>query len=118
MSFTSELWQDITGIYEAILAHPFLTGLTDGSLPPGAFAFYVQQDALYLNQYARALSLVSGQAPDQAAGDMFARHAAGAIAVEQELHGSRCPEGSMGKVAMVADTDAEKSHRIGHRENT
>jgi thiaminase (transcriptional activator TenA) len=88
VSFTSELWQDITGVYEAILAHPFLTGLTDGSLPPSAFAFYVQQDALYLNQYARALSLVSGRAPDPVARDMFARHAAGAIAVEQELHGS------------------------------
>ncbi|HEY1917320.1 MAG TPA: thiaminase II [Streptosporangiaceae bacterium] len=88
MSFTSELWQDITGIYDAILVHPFLTGLTDGSLPPGAFAFYVQQDALYLNQYAEALSAVSRRAPDPAARDMFARHAAGAIAVEQELHGS------------------------------
>jgi thiaminase (transcriptional activator TenA) len=88
MSFTGELWQGITGIYDAILAHPFLTGLTDGSLPPAAFAFYVQQDALYLNRYAQALTAVSGHAPDPAAREMFARHAAGAIAVEQELHGS------------------------------
>jgi thiaminase (transcriptional activator TenA) len=87
-TFTGELWQDITGIYDAILAHPFLTGLTDGSLARDAFAFYVRQDALYLNSYAEALSALSRQAPDEAARDMFARHAEGAIAVEQTLHGS------------------------------
>jgi thiaminase/transcriptional activator TenA len=87
-TFTGELWQDITGIYDAILAHPFLTGLTDGSLARDAFAFYVLQDALYLNSYAEALAAISRRAPDQAARDMFARHAEGAIAVEQSLHGS------------------------------
>jgi thiaminase (transcriptional activator TenA) len=87
-TFTDELWQDITGIYDAILAHPFLTGLTDGSLPPDAFAFYVMQDALYLKSYSDALAVVSRRAPDQAARDMFAQHAADAIAVEQTLHGS------------------------------
>jgi thiaminase (transcriptional activator TenA) len=87
-SFTGQLWQAITGIYDAILAHPFLTGLTDGSLDPGAFAFYVRQDALYLRRYAEALAVVSSHAPDEAGRDMFARHAAGAIAVEQALHGS------------------------------
>ena len=87
-SFTGQLWQSIDGIYCAILAHPFLTGLTDGTLPPSAFAFYVLQDALYLRKYAEALAIVSSRAPDEAGREMFARHAAGAIAVEQELHGS------------------------------
>jgi thiaminase (transcriptional activator TenA) len=86
--FTGELWRSITGIYDAILAHPFLTGLTDGTLPRQAFAFYVQQDALYLRSYADALAAVAGRAPDEAGREMFGRHAAGAIAVEQELHGS------------------------------
>jgi thiaminase/transcriptional activator TenA len=87
-SFTGQLWQTITGIYDAILAHPFLTGLTDGTLPHQAFAFYVLQDALYLRSYADALSTVADRAPDEAGREMFARHAAGAIAVEQALHGS------------------------------
>ena len=87
-SFTGQLWQSIDGIYRAILAHPFLTGLADGTLPPSAFAFYVRQDALYLRKYAEALAIVSSHAPDEAEREMFARHAAGAIAVEQELHGS------------------------------
>lgn len=87
-SFTGELWQGSAGIYQAILAHPFLTGLTDGSLPPDAFAFYVVQDALYLRKYSDALAAVGARAPDAAGREMFSRHAADALAVEQELHGS------------------------------
>jgi thiaminase/transcriptional activator TenA len=54
-----ELWDGITEIYDAILGHPFVTGLADGSLSPTAFAFYVVQDALYLEQYALALAAVA-----------------------------------------------------------
>ena len=44
----ARLWESISDIYGAILAHPFITGLTDGTLPEQSFAFYVIQDALYL----------------------------------------------------------------------
>jgi thiaminase (transcriptional activator TenA) len=91
-SLTDELWQGITGIYDAILSHPFLTGLTDGSLPPGAFACYVAQDALYLKDYARALAALASRAPDAAGTEMFARHAANVTGVEQSLHRSLLPE--------------------------
>jgi thiaminase/transcriptional activator TenA len=62
-SFSAELWHGVTGVYDAILAHPFLTGLTDGSLPHDAFAFYVTQDAIYLHGYAQALAAVASRAP-------------------------------------------------------
>jgi thiaminase (transcriptional activator TenA) len=88
VSFSDELWQGITGIYGAILDHPFLTGLTDGSLPHDAFAFYVVQDALYLRRYSEALAAVGRRAPSAAEAEMFARHAAEAVEVEQSLHGS------------------------------
>jgi thiaminase/transcriptional activator TenA len=87
-SFTGDLWNGISGLYGAILAHPFLRGLTDGSLPPDAFTFYVLQDALYLQGYARALAAVASRAPDGAQTEMFARHAAGIVAVELSLHES------------------------------
>ncbi|HEY7146418.1 MAG TPA: thiaminase II [Streptosporangiaceae bacterium] len=86
--FSDELWQGAAGTYAAILAHPFLRGLADGSLPEDAFTFYVLQDALYLREYARALAAVGSRAPGAAATRMFARHAADAIAVERELHDS------------------------------
>jgi thiaminase/transcriptional activator TenA len=87
-SFSAELWHGVSGVYDAILAHPFLTGLTDGSLPHDAFAFYVVQDAIYLHGYAQALAAVASRAPTPSQAEMFARHAADAIAVEKTLHGS------------------------------
>src|SRR5437763_15448833 len=87
-SFTGELWQGITDIYGAILAHPFLTGLTDGSLSHDAFAFYVVQDALYLQAYANALAAVASRAPATGETEMFARHSAEIITVERSLHGT------------------------------
>jgi thiaminase/transcriptional activator TenA len=87
-TFSTELRQGIAGIYSAILAHPFIAGLTDGSLPPESFAFYVVQDALYLRQYARALANVASSAPDAEGTEIFARHAAGVVAVEMTLHSS------------------------------
>jgi thiaminase (transcriptional activator TenA) len=87
-SFSAELWQSTADIYAAILAHPFVSGLTDGSLPEGAFSFYVVQDALYLKRYAQALAAVASRAPDTAGTEMFARHAAGIVEVEMSLHAS------------------------------
>jgi len=86
--FTDELWQGAADIYGAILAHPFLAGLTDGSLSQDSFAFYVVQDALYLRGYAQALAAVASRASDNADIEMFARHAADIIAVERSLHDS------------------------------
>lgn len=91
-AFTGELWQDITGIYDAILVHPFLAGLADGTLPHEAFAFYVVQDALYLHRYAQALAALASRAPEATATQMFARHAADVLAVERQLHASLLPE--------------------------
>lgn len=88
MTLTKALWAGIEDIYAAIIKHPFLTGLTDGTLPQDAFAFYVIQDALYLRQYAAALATLAGRAPDSEGTRLFARDAAQAVAVEQELHGS------------------------------
>jgi thiaminase/transcriptional activator TenA len=59
-----------------------------GSLPREAFRFYVVQDALYLTEFARALAVCGARAPDEEAVRMFCEHAAGAIAVERQLHES------------------------------
>jgi thiaminase/transcriptional activator TenA len=85
---TEELWAAIEGIYAEILDHPFLTGLTDGSLPQEAFRFYVVQDARYLREFARALAITAARAPTENDILMFSRHAASALEVERALHGS------------------------------
>jgi thiaminase/transcriptional activator TenA len=85
-TFTAELWAGIEETYEAILVHPFISGLTDGSLERESFVFYIVQDAHYLREYARALSLAAARAPREEEIAMFATHAAEAIAVERSLH--------------------------------
>jgi thiaminase (transcriptional activator TenA) len=81
--FTNELWRSIVTIYNEILAHPFLRGLTDGTLTEERFRFYVLQDALYLREYARALSLTGVRSPDESTLVMFNEHSAGAIMVDR-----------------------------------
>lgn len=85
-TFTQELWESIAPIYQSILDHPFLKGLTDGSLPKESFQYYVQQDWRYLQYYARCLALASSKAPDTASCRMFAEHARSALIVEEALH--------------------------------
>lgn len=84
--FTDELWASIEPIYRAILRHPFIAGLTDGSLPRERFEFYAVQDALYLREFARALAITGARAPKDEWIIMFADHAAGALRVERSLH--------------------------------
>jgi thiaminase (transcriptional activator TenA) len=105
-SFSSQLWDGISDIYDAILAHPFLTGLTDGTLPEQSFAFYVIQDALYLRDYARALTVVASKAPTASAMRMFASHAVQANAVELELHGALLGELGISKETFQRATPA------------
>ena len=86
--FRQTLWASIGEIYGKILIHPFVAGLTDGSLDKEDFRFYVVQDARYLREYARALSLLAARAPEEQDILMFNQHAAGAMEVERALHKS------------------------------
>lgn len=80
------LWGVMAPIHAAIMRHPFLTGLTDGTLPADAFARYVVQDALYLRDYARALALCGARAGEVETLRMFCLHAAEAVEAERDLH--------------------------------
>ncbi|APT91056.1 hydroxymethylpyrimidine kinase [Corynebacterium sphenisci DSM 44792] len=81
-------WAGIAGIREAIDELPFLHGLAAGDLAAEDFGWYLAQDALYLNGYARALAATAAKAPTQAEQMFWARSAHDAIAVEMDLHRS------------------------------
>ncbi len=100
MAFSDELWESAADVYAAVRAHPFLTGLTDGTLPHAAFGHFVVQDSHYLRGYARALAVLAARAPTQDDTTLFAQHAAGAIAAEQEMHAALSD-------ALALDRDAE-----------
>jgi thiaminase/transcriptional activator TenA len=100
--FSAELWGSIGGIYADILRHPFLTGLTDGSLSRDSFRFYAVQDALYLREFARALAIAAARAPRDEWIIMFSEHAAGALIVERSLHESFFSEWGLTPAAVAA----------------
>ncbi|MGH7901541.1 MAG: thiaminase II, partial [Thermodesulfobacteriota bacterium] len=75
-------------IYKSILSHPFIRGLTDGSLSREKFKYYVIQDALYLMEFAKALSIAAAKSPEEDWIIMFNEHSAGALKVERALHDS------------------------------
>lgn len=85
---SARLWSSASDVYAAILEHPFLRALADGSLDRDIFRYYVVQDAHYLRGFARALSLCAAKAPTEPDIEMFDNHAAGAIVVERALHDS------------------------------
>lgn len=80
-----DLWDAIDPIYQQILVHPFIEGLADGTLPEVAFRRYLMQDSLFLDDYARALTLAAARAPDTETLRMFAGHASEAIDAEREM---------------------------------
>lgn len=54
MSLAATLWTDNREEAERILAHGFVRGLGDGTLPIDCFKSYVAQDAYFLEAFARA----------------------------------------------------------------
>lgn len=86
MSWSERAWQRTAHIYDEIITMPFIKELIDGSLPIEKFKFYISQDALYLEQFGRALSLIAARAYTVEQVLQFTRFAEGAIVVENALH--------------------------------
>ena len=87
-SFTDQLWLSSKQIYEQTLQHPFVRGLTDGSLPRENFLFYLDQDAAYLHAYGDALKTLAKKAPKAEWRKTLEAHATDALLTEQQLHSS------------------------------
>lgn len=86
MGFCAEIWDEVASLRRAILAHPFLSELAAGTLPPSSFQHYILQDSLYLAEYARVLAIAAARAPDAAGRLEFSDGAKVAVQVEEGLH--------------------------------
>lgn len=47
------------GLWSEFIDHPFVRGIADGTLPVESFTYYLKQDYLYLQHYARAAALAA-----------------------------------------------------------
>jgi thiaminase/transcriptional activator TenA len=109
--FTGQLWSAIAPIYDKTVRHPFLAGLADGTLPRARFDFYLEQDALYLSAFSRALSLLAAKAPREEWALTLNRHAVEALEVERKLHESLLGPGRR-TPAMAPSNFAYTNHLI------
>jgi thiaminase/transcriptional activator TenA len=85
VSVSAALWAANADLAAEALAHPFVTGIADGTLPRARFAGYVAQDAFFLEAFARAYALGVAHSPDRATLDVFADLLAG-VREELRLH--------------------------------
>ena len=86
--FAAALRAGATADLDAIYGLEFIRGLADGTLPEHEFAYYLAQDAIYLNGYSRVLARAAAIAPTEAEQLFWARSAQTCLEVESELHRS------------------------------
>ncbi len=84
--FTEVMWAETKPLRAAIDDLEFLHRLGDGTLPIEAFYFYMEQDALYLAGYGKALALLAARSPDRVTGAFWAQASATCATVEMSLH--------------------------------
>ncbi|WP_202895506.1 TenA family protein [Iningainema tapete] len=87
MNLSNELWQANQDLAQASLEHPFVQGIADGTLEEQKFAYYVGQDAFFLEAFARAYSIAAAKAPDFSGFTVFHNLASGVLS-ELQLHES------------------------------
>jgi thiaminase/transcriptional activator TenA len=105
MTISTDLWQSNQDLAQACLEHPFVQGIATGTLDRVKFAYYVGQDAFFLEAFARAYSLAAAKAPDWQGFEVF--HAlAGGVLEELRLHKGYAAEWSidLGNVEPAAAT--------------
>lgn len=85
MTLSSELWAANQDLAQACLEHPFVQGIGNGTLEPAKFAYYVGQDAFFLEAFARAYSIAAAKAPDWTGFTIF-HNLVGGVLAELQLH--------------------------------
>ena len=80
------LHQAAAPVWERCLAHPFVTGLGDGSLPVEKFQYFMLQDYLYLFDYDRVFALGVVKARDPELMRTFAASVESILNGEMKIH--------------------------------
>lgn len=83
-SFSAQLRAEAEPIWRRIFAHPFLQEIREGTLPLEKFRYYLAQDYLYLEGFARTVALALAKAPDPRTLEELSRRVL--TPVERPLH--------------------------------
>lgn len=88
MKWSEQAWQAALPVYNKILELNFIRELLDGALPQEKFRFYIQQDALYLNGFGKALAGLAARLAKPEHMAAFVAFAGDTMAVERDMHQS------------------------------
>ena len=88
MKWSEKVWSEALPVYNDIINMPFITELAAGTLDVEKFKYYLQQDAHYLEYFARALAIIAAKTREIDTMLDFIRFSEGAIVVERALHDS------------------------------
>ncbi len=92
MGFSDELRQRAASTWDKEKAHPFVTGIGDGSLPLDNFRYYMRQDYVFLIEFCRAISLAVAKARTLDDMGWFAQMIHETLNMEMALHVSFCAD--------------------------
>ena len=85
MEFSKKVWDRNKKLYDKILNMPFNRELMDGTLDKKRFAYYIEQDALYLKYYSKVLAIISSKMHDTEYALAFLRSSINSYIVEEEV---------------------------------
>jgi len=92
--------------WDSYVAHPFVDGIGDGSLPEKAFRHYLGQDYLFLIHFARAYALAAYKADTLADIRDAAAGMSAIVDTEMALHVEYCAGWGLGEAEMEALPEA------------
>lgn len=87
-NWSEYVWSLVEPIYQKILQLPFIIELAKGTLSRDRFLFYIEQDSIYIANYARVLAHIASRLKRSDHIDAFLKYALGGINMEKTLHRS------------------------------
>ena len=100
--FFADLREAAGDAWRDYVAHPFVRGLGDGTLPEAAFRHYLVQDYLFLIQFARAYGLAAYKADTLAEIRAASDGLKALVEVEMDLHRAYCADWGIDEAALEA----------------
>jgi len=84
MKLSDKAWEQASCVIDAIFTHAFNQELMKGSLAKDKFAYYIEQDSLYLKDFARSLAIIASKAPAEYV-RLFLQYSSDTCVAEEEI---------------------------------
>ncbi len=85
-SWSQEIWEKSTKIYNAILEHDFLNELSNGTLSDEIFGRYIAQDEIYLRNYYQQMFMLANLMANDDSRTLFLSFAKSGMEGEKAMH--------------------------------